>query len=149
MIASHYLLLRRTKPTHLAQGGSFSLEAVLPAGRRDSIGLNCCPAVPCLALRRPSQNPATRGFVENASSCRCFSYVRNVEAEGSSPFTSTRVPFELGHGEDPVEGRPVLLMAEPAAFHFQTFEDRRVEQLAGPVAGFAVGVAAAGGERRR
>ena len=43
MIASHYLLLRRTKPTHLAQGGSFSLEAVLPGGRRDSIGLNRCP----------------------------------------------------------------------------------------------------------
>ena len=29
--------------------------------------------------------------------------------------------FELGHDEDPVEGRPVLLMAEPAAFHVQTF----------------------------
>ncbi len=55
--------------------------------------------------------------------------------------------FELGHSEDPVERRPVLLIAEPAAFHIQAFEHRGVEQLAGPVVGLAIGIAAAGGER--
>ena len=53
--------------------------------------------------------------------------------------------FELGHGEDSVEGRPVLLMAEPAAFHVQAFEHGGVEQLAGPVAAAPV----AGGTTRR
>jgi hypothetical protein len=43
-------------------------EAVLPAGRRDSIGLNYCAAVPCLALQCPSQISATRGFVETPRS---------------------------------------------------------------------------------
>lgn len=51
--------------------------------------------------------------------------------------------FQLGHVEDVVEGRPVLLTAEPAVFHVQPLEHRRVELLAGAVAGLAVGVAAA------
>ena len=55
--------------------------------------------------------------------------------------------FELGHGEDPVERRPVLLMAELAAFHVKAFKHCGVEELAGAVVGLAVGVAAAGGER--
>ena len=54
--------------------------------------------------------------------------------------------FELGHSEDPVERRPVLLMAEPAAFHVQPFEHRGVEQFAGAVVGLSVGVATAGGK---
>ncbi|MHB1504980.1 MAG: hypothetical protein ACYCTL_13195 [Acidimicrobiales bacterium] len=40
-------------------------------------------------------------------------------------------------------------MAEPAAFHIEAFEHRGVEQLAGPVVGLAVGVAAPGGEAGR
>ena len=56
--------------------------------------------------------------------------------------------FELGHVEDPVEGRPVLLIAELAAFHVEAFEDCGVEQFAGAIVGLAVGVAAAGGQRR-
>ena len=38
-------------------------------------------------------------------------------------------------------------MAEPAGFHVQALEHRGVEQLAGPVVGLAVGVAAAAGQR--
>ncbi|MGH9129354.1 MAG: hypothetical protein ACRDY2_10415 [Acidimicrobiales bacterium] len=38
-------------------------------------------------------------------------------------------------------------MAEPAALHVQALEHRCVEQLAGPVVGLAVGIAAAGGQR--
>jgi len=53
--------------------------------------------------------------------------------------------FELGHGDDPVEGWPILLRAEPAGFHVEAFDDRGVEQRAGAVVGPAVGVAAAGG----
>ena len=37
-------------------------------------------------------------------------------------------------------------MAEPAAFHVQALEHGGVEQLAGPVVGLSVGVAAASGE---
>ena len=37
-------------------------------------------------------------------------------------------------------------MAEPAAFHVQSFEHRGVEQLVGPVVGLAAGIAAAGGQ---
>ena len=40
-------------------------------------------------------------------------------------------------------------MAEPAVFHVQALEHRRVELLAGAVRRFAVGVAAAGGEGGR
>ena len=54
--------------------------------------------------------------------------------------------FELGRVEDVVEGRPVLLVAEPAVFHVEALEHRGVELLAGAVAGLAVGVAAAGRE---
>ena len=54
--------------------------------------------------------------------------------------------FELAHAEDVVEGRPVLLVAEPAVFHVEALEHRRVELLAGAVGGLPVGVAAAGGE---
>ena len=57
--------------------------------------------------------------------------------------------FELGHAEDVVEGRPVCLVAEPAVLHVEALEHRRVELLAGAVAGLAVGVGAAGGESSR
>ena len=57
--------------------------------------------------------------------------------------------FELGHAEDVVEGRPVLLVAEPAVLHVEALEHRRVELLAGAVGRLGVGVGAAGGEGGR
>ena len=67
----------------------------------------------------------------------------------NSRIVPSRLLSELGHVEDVVEGRPVLLVAEPAVFHVQPLEHRGVEQLAGAVAGLAVGIAAAGRERGR
>ncbi len=37
--------------------------------------------------------------------------------------------FELGHVEDAVEGRTVLLAADPPVFHAEPFEHRCVEPL--------------------
>ena len=54
--------------------------------------------------------------------------------------------FELGHADDVVEGRALLLVADPTVLHIEPGEHGGVELAAGALAGHSVGVAAAGGD---
>ena len=56
---------------------------------RDSTGLNCCPTAPLGALRCTSVSVVACKFQKSSWPERWPDTVRNVEAEGSSPFTST------------------------------------------------------------
>jgi hypothetical protein len=63
--------------------------------QQDSTGLNCCPTAPLGALRRTSVIAMACSFAKSTWPGRMPDTVRNVEADGSSPFTSTREAWRV------------------------------------------------------